>query len=328
MGLLPFEEVRRELIKKKEAETSLKYGGNPSERSAEELINSGIIIIDKPSGPSSHQVSAYVKQILGLQKTGHSGTLDPKVTGVLPVALGKGTRIVQSLLGSGKEYIALMYLHEPVEEGKIRNTINNFIGRIKQLPPIKSAVKRQVRERNIYYIEIIEIKDKFVLFRVGCQGGTYIRKLIHDIGIELKVNAQMVELRRTKAGPFNENEAVTLQELRDAFFFMKNERNNDHIKKIIKPIESGIIHLPKIIVLDTTIDSLCHGAQLKIPGIAQYETGIEKNDNVAVMSLKGELIATGIAKMSSEEIQNNDRGIAIILSQVFMQVGVYPKIER
>lgn len=165
----------KQIFIKKEAEGE--FGKSPKERTTEELIDYGIVNIDKPKGPTSHQTSDYVKKILKIKKAGHSGTLDPAVTGVQPVALGKATRITQFLLTAPKEYVCLMHLHQEVEEEKIRNTTEQFIGKIQQLPPIKSAVKRELRTREIYEFEILEINGKDVLFRVRCQAGTYIRKL-------------------------------------------------------------------------------------------------------------------------------------------------------
>ena len=150
MNKLPFEKIKREILVRKESETDLSKGRKPSARSVEELLNSGMICLNKPQGPSSHQVSDYVKKILNLNKCGHSGTLDPNVTGVLPVALGRATKIVQVLLSAGKEYVCLMHLHNDFSEDKIRKACKNLIGEIKQLPPLKSAVKRVEREREIY----------------------------------------------------------------------------------------------------------------------------------------------------------------------------------
>ncbi|MCP3685533.1 MAG: RNA-guided pseudouridylation complex pseudouridine synthase subunit Cbf5, partial [bacterium] len=142
MNKLPFEKVKRELVVKKDSKTSPKFGFLPDKRPVDNLISYGIVNIDKPKGPTSHQVSAYVRQILKLDKAGHSGTLDPGVTGILPVALGSGTRISQLLLTAGKEYVALMHIHKEVPEGKVHNTFKEFVGKIKQLPPVKSAIKR------------------------------------------------------------------------------------------------------------------------------------------------------------------------------------------
>ncbi|MBW3003540.1 RNA-guided pseudouridylation complex pseudouridine synthase subunit Cbf5, partial [Candidatus Woesearchaeota archaeon] len=248
--LLPFERIERTVFVRQKAETSPRFGKNPEERTTEELLDFSVINIDKPKGPTSHQVSAYVKKMLDTNKSGHSGTLDPKVTGVLPVAIGKATRVVQALLPAGKEYIAVMHLHKDVDETVLRKTITeHFIGKIKQLPPIKSAVKRQMRFRKIYYIEILEVIEKDVLMRIGCQAGTYIRKLLHDIGQKLGVGAHMSELRRTKAGPFNESTLTTLTDLQDSYWFYKNEGKDKWLRQMLQPIENAVKHLPKVWVL-------------------------------------------------------------------------------
>ena len=175
MNQLPFETIEREILVKRESTGN--YGKRPEERSTKEIISFGIINIDKPSGPTSHQVSDFVKKILNISKAGHSGTLDPRVTGVLAVALGRATRISHALLPAGKEYITLMHLHKPIEKEDIEKVFKEFTGEIRQKPPIKSAVRRVERTRSIYYIDILEIDGQEVLFKVGCQAGTYIRKL-------------------------------------------------------------------------------------------------------------------------------------------------------
>ena len=322
-SLLPFEKTERKILIRKESETDEKYGCKPEERKTEEIINYGIVNIDKPKGPTSHQVSDYVQKILHINKSGHSGTLDPGVTGVLPVALGRATRIVQTLLTAGKEYVAIMHLHKDVEEKKLRETIkNNFIGKIQQLPPLKSSVKRQLRTRTVYYFDILEIDGKDVLFKVGTEAGTYIRKLIHDLGKKLGTGAHMAELRRTKAGPFDESTLFTLHELTDSYYFWSEEHNEKLIRKVIQPVENGANHLPKVWVFDTTVESLCHGVDLKVPGISKLNDNILKDENVAIMTLKNELIALGIAKITSNEMMK-DKGIAVQTEKVFMQPGVY-----
>jgi H/ACA ribonucleoprotein complex subunit 4 len=328
MDTLPFEKHTQEFLTKREAETSLKYGKKPEERTMQEMLAYGIINIDKPSGPTSHQISAFVKDILHAGKAGHSGTLDPGVTGVLPIGINKATRIMQWLLTAGKEYVALMHLHEEIPPEKIQEAVKKYVGKIKQLPPVKSAVKRQLRERTVYYVEIIEIDGKDVLFRIGCQAGTYIRKWIHDFGIRLNINAHMVELRRTKAGPFNESTLTKLQDLKDAYHYYKEEHDESYLKKILIHPEYAVSHLKKIYVMDTTVDTLCHGAFLKIPGIATIEKGIAKDDIVGVFTLKDELILVGRALMRAEDIMESEKGIAVQTEQVFMDPGVYPKMEK
>ncbi|MDI6737198.1 MAG: RNA-guided pseudouridylation complex pseudouridine synthase subunit Cbf5 [Nanoarchaeota archaeon] len=324
---LPYE-VERDVIVKKEATTDPRISCRPEERDVEELINYGIINLNKPAGPTSHQISDYVKKILHIDKAGHSGTLDPGVTGVLPIATGNATRIVQGLLTAGKEYVCIMYLHKPAEESVIRKTMDGFIGEITQLPPVKSAVKRQLRKRNIYYLEVIEIDGQDVLFRMGCQAGTYVRKFVHDFGLKLGIGAHMAELIRTRVAGFTDRGMVSLHDLKDAYTLWKESGRKDCIKKCIQPMEKAVEHLPKVWVLDTTVDTLCHGASLSVPGIAKLHTGIQKDDIVAVMTLKDELVCIGNAVMDSKEIEKNEKGLAVKNWKVFMEPGIYPKFVK
>ena len=322
-NLLPFEQIERKILIRKGAETNPELGCKPEERKTEEIINYGIVNIDKPKGPTSHQVSDYVQKIIRISKAGHSGTLDPAVTGVLPIALDRATRIVQGLLTAGKEYVGIMHLHKNIEEKILRETINKyFIGKIQQMPPLKSSVKRQLRTRTVYYFEILEIDEKDVLFKAGTEAGTYIRKLCFDIGKKLGCGAHMAELRRTKAGPFDESTLFTLHELQDAYYFLKEENNEKFIRKIIQPVENGVKHLPKVWVFDTTVESLCHGVDLKVPGISKVNDTINKDGIVAIMTLKDELVALGTAQISSEEMLG-EKGVAVKTEKVFMQPGVY-----
>jgi len=324
MSLLPFEKIKREILLKKESETNPNYGCEPKKREIKDLINLGIVNINKPEGPTSHQTSDYVKKILKVSKAGHSGSLDPHVTGCLPIALDDATRITHFLLTAGKEYICLMHIHKKVTQSEIDKAIEKFKGKIKQIPPIRSAVKRQERTREIYYIKVLEIKDQDVLFKVGCQAGTYIRKLCHEIGQEIKTGAHMSQLIRTKAGPFSDKKMHSLQDLKDSYEFFK-QGNETELRKIIKPVENATNHLPKIWVLDSTIESLCHGNNLKIPGISKLESEIKENDLVAIFSLKNELIAIGNSLMNSEDMINNEKGLAVNINKVFMKPGTYLK---
>ncbi len=295
------------------------FGKSPAERTADELINYGIVNIDKPKGPTSHQTSDYIKKILHLDKAGHSGTLDPGVTGVQPIALGNATRITQFLLTAPKEYICLMHIHKEIDEKIIRETISQFLGKIRQLPPLKSAVKRVERTREIYELEILEIKGKDVLFRVKCQAGTYIRKICFDIGKKLGVGAHMAELRRTQAGPFTEQDnLVTLNDLQDAYHFHTEENNSKFLMHCIQPIENALKHIPKCWILDTTLKSVSHGRDVAVPGISKLEN-FRKSEAVAIMTLKEELVAIGEAAMSGVEINTQQNGIAINVKKVFME---------
>ena len=307
---------RQLFIKKEENGT---FGKKPEERTTEELIQYGIVNIDKPKGPTSHQTSDYVKKILNISKAGHSGTLDPAVTGVQPIALGKATRITQFLLTAPKEYVCLMHLHKEVDEGKIIAAFEKLTGKIRQLPPIKSAVKRVERTREIYEINILEIEKQEVLFRIKCQAGTYVRKYCHQMGELLGLGAHMAELRRTQAGPLSEKDhLVTLNDLQDAFYFYKEEGNDKFLRYCIQPIENALKQIPKCWIFDTTIASLSHGRDLAIPGISQLEN-FKKGETVAVLSLKEELIALGEALMSAVEINTNEKGLAVNVKKVFVE---------
>ena len=217
-----------------------------------------------------------------------------------------------------------MHLHKDISEDIIRKELNAYIGKITQLPPVKSAVKRVHRQREIYYIDIIEIDGRDVLFRIGCQAGTYIRKICFDFGKKLNMGANMQELIRTKAGPFNEKEIYSLQDLQEAFLLYSQERKEKELRKIVKPVEFAVKHLPKIWVHDSAVNSICHGIDLSIPGISKLESDIKENDLIAVLTLKNELVCIGNANLTSEEIMQKEKGNALTNMKVFMDRDVYP----
>lgn len=310
------------------AKTNPHYGKTPAERTVKELLNNGFINLDKPAGPTSHQVVAWIKEILEIEKAGHGGTLDPAVTGVLPIGVGDATRALQVLLVAGKEYIALMKLHKQVDEKKIREACTSFIGEISQMPPLRSAVKRVRRTREVYYLDVMEVQGTEVLFRVGCEAGTYIRTLCVDIGKKLGCGAQLAELRRTRVGNITESTAVTLQDLKDAFVFWKEDSDETELRNTILSMEHLLDIVPKIVVRDSTIDALCHGANLAIPGVVEIDDDIKKGELAAVLSLKGEGVALVTLEMPSEQIIEKDSGICAHLERVLMNKGTYPSIWK
>ncbi|MEK6823479.1 MAG: RNA-guided pseudouridylation complex pseudouridine synthase subunit Cbf5 [Nanoarchaeota archaeon] len=207
------------------------------DKSLKELLEFGIINIDKSSGPTSFNISDFVRKKLNLRKTSHLGTLDPKVTGVLPIALNRACKLTGFFLGEDKEYVGIMRMHENVELEEIKKMIKEkFLGKIIQMPPVKSRVKRVEREREIISFEILENKGKDYLFKTEVQGGTYIRKLIDDLGKELGVGAHMLELRRIRAGIFKEDSIVNLYEFEKAVDEYENG-NEESLRKIIFPAE-------------------------------------------------------------------------------------------
>lgn len=317
-------EQKRELLVKSDCKSG-KYGKDPYSRSAAELLNEGVINLDKPYGPTSHEVTAWAKNVLHIDRAGHSGTLDPHVTGVLPIMLGDATRLVRTLLLSGKEYVCVMRLHADVPEARVKAILEEFTGVVYQRPPLVSAVKRQLRKRTIYYTDFMEMEGRDVLFRVGCEAGTYIRKLCHDIGEALGVGAHMYELRRTKAGPFKEDETlVTLQDLTDAYYYY-TQGDEAPLKKIILPMEYALKNMPRIVVKDSTVDALAEGAPLFVQGICKVDMGIKLGDMVAVFTLKGESVSIGTAKMTTEDLMAAKEGQAMDTVRVVMKPGVYPK---
>ncbi len=324
MSSLPSERERK-LVVRSRAKTSPEYGKPPEERTIEEHLRYGIINLDKPRGPTSHEVVAWVKRLLEVKKAGHGGTLDPQVSGVLPVALEKSTRVLQVLLTGGKEYVGVMRLHADAGEDRVREVFAEFTGKIVQRPPVRSAVKRSLRVRRVYYLELLEMDGRYVLFRVGCEAGTYIRKLCHDIGEVLGTGAHMTELRRTKSGCFSAEDAVTLHDVCDAYHFWKEEGDERLLRRVVRCVEEGVRHLPKVVVRDSAVDALGHGAALAVPGVVKLDAEIRKGDVVGVFTLKGELIALGIAEMDTTAMLTSERGIAVKIDRVLMQPGTYPR---
>jgi H/ACA ribonucleoprotein complex subunit 4 len=323
-------ETKRQLLTKKEDHTDPKHGCKPSERPAEEYIKYGTINLDKPAGPTSHEVAAWVKKIMHLETIGHGGTLDPKVTGILPITLEDATKMVQALLYSGKEYVCVMKLHGDVSEERVKRILVEFEDEIYQRPPLRSSVKRQIRTRRVYYNDYIEMDGRNVLFKVGCEGGTYIRKLCFDIGEILGVGAHMQELRRTRAGPFLENsiKKVTLHDV--AYWFGEYEAKKEQsiLCKFIEPMEVALMQIPKIIIRDSAVDALCHGANLTAPGVLQVDTGIMKDSVVAIFTLKGEVVALAKALVSTQEIVEFNHGTVAALTRVLMPRGTYPRVWK
>ena len=325
--LLPSDVKRKRLIKT-QVKTNPNYGKYPKERSVKELLNNGLVVLDKPCGPTSHQIDSWIKGIYNIDKVGHGGTLDPNATGVLPVALGDAARALQVLLSAGKEYVAVMKLHKNVEKKKVIEVCKGFIGEVTQVPPVRSAVKRVKRKRRIYYLDVLQIKGRDVLFRVGCEAGTYVRTLCVDIGKKLGTGAHLSELRRTRVGNLTEEVSVFLQDVKDAFVFWQDEKDEKMIRSTIHPMEYLLDHLPKIVVRDSAVDALCHGADLAVPGVVEVDSGINKGDWAAVLTLKGEGVALVKAVMSSEEIIQKDAGICANLERVLMNKGTYPSIWK
>jgi H/ACA ribonucleoprotein complex subunit 4 len=251
---------------------------------------------------------------------------DPIVTGVLPVALEDATKIVQAFLHSGKEYVCLMVLHSEVPDEDLRRVLEEFTGEIHQKPPLRASVKRESRKRTIYYVDLLERDGNRVLFRVGCQAGTYIRKLCSDIGEVLGAGAHMQELRRTRSGPFTDSTGLhTLHELVDAHARFA-EGDQTAIRRLVRPVEEALEYIPKIRIRDSAVDAVCHGASLAVPGIVSVEDPFSKDSTVAIMTLKEEAVALAKSVMSSESMIQQEKGIAAKVMRVLMSRGTYPRM--
>jgi tRNA pseudouridine55 synthase len=319
------------LVKIDDDITNDKYGHYPDKRPIPALLDYGLILIDKPDGPTSHEVVAWVKRILNIEKAGHSGTLDPGATGLLPIGLGEGTKAIAVLLLGPKEYYALARMHATVAENKLRSVIAQFTGDIYQRPPQRSSVRRATRIRKIYCFELVDQYDRLMLLQVVCQSGTYIRKIIYDIGEVLGPGATMVELRRTQVSNFLEKDHsfVKLHDLADAFDMYKQKNDDDtKLRKLIKPIEHCLEGIRGAVIRDTAVDALCHGAQLAVPGIVALPKDLKKNELVGIYTLKGEVVGLAEALMTKEEIEDNIKGVAFSMKRIIMKPGTYPKAWR
>lgn len=310
---------------KGEAVTDPAHGCAPDARPIREHLRLGAVPLDKPAGPTSHQVVAWIKSALDLDKAGHGGTLDPNVTGVLPVALGDATRCVKALLLAPKEYVAVMRLHTDVPRRRVEQVVQEFTGPIYQTPPLKSAVKKELRVRTIYEHELLELEGRDVLLRVSCEAGTYIRKLCTDMGIALGIGANMGDLRRTRTAAVVEKDLVSLHDLRDAFEWYKADGDEAELRRVVWPMERLLAHLPKVVLRDSAVDAVCHGANLATPGVVELDAHTKVGDVVLLQTQKGEGVALAKALMDAQGVIDAPQGFAFDTMRVLMDPGTYPK---
>jgi H/ACA ribonucleoprotein complex subunit 4 len=237
-----------------------------AEKPIKELLNFSLINIDKPTGPTSFQVSQFVKNTLNLKKTSHMGTLDPQVTGVLPITLGRACRLAEYFMHKNKTYVGIMRLHSDVPLSKLRSAMKSFEGEITQTPPLRSRVKRAPRQRKIYKFKFLEKQNKDVLFEAEVQAGTYIRTLCVDLGKKIN-GAHMLELRRTKAGIFDESTLINLYD------FEKATKDESELRKILIPAEILSIIYPVVQVKESSVKSLLVGKPL-------HKSDLEENQPI------------------------------------------------
>ncbi|XP_057301299.1 H/ACA ribonucleoprotein complex subunit DKC1-like [Hydractinia symbiolongicarpus] len=309
--------------------TPIPCGSSPLKRSLKDFLAAGFINLDKPANPSSHEVVAWIKKILRVQKTGHSGTLDPKVTGCLIVCIDRATRLVKSQQGAGKEYVGILRLHDAIEgRDKLAQALETLTGALFQRPPLISAVKRQLRVRTIYESKLLEYDEEKHLgvFWMSCEAGTYVRTLCVHLGLILGVGGHMQELRRVRSGIQSENEGlVTMHDVMDAQWVYDNTKDESYLRRVVKPLERLLLSHKRLVIKDSAVNAICYGAKLMLPGILRYESGIELNEDVVMMTTKGEAIAVGNALMSTATIATCDHGVVAKIKRVIMERDTYPR---
>lgn len=244
----------------------------PGDRDPDTLLAFGVVNLDKPAGPSAHQVSAWVRDMVGVERAAHAGTLDPKVTGCLPVMTGDATRLAPAFLEGSKEYVAVLELHgRPPND--LEATLAEFEGELYQKPPRKSAVSRRLRVREVYVLEHLETKGRQVLVRIECESGTYVRKLCHDLGLALGTGAHMGHLRRTATGPFDDSDLVTLHDLQDALVWWREDGDEDPLREVVQPAEAALDHVPHVTIAETAAEAVADGAPVYAPGVLDADVG-------------------------------------------------------
>ncbi|RRT62015.1 hypothetical protein B296_00043751 [Ensete ventricosum] len=309
--------------------TPLPAGHSPLKRPLPEYLRYGILNLDKPSNPSSHEVVAWIKRILRAEKTGHSGTLDPKVTGNLIVCIDRATRLVKSQQGAGKEYVCVARLHSAVPDvAKVARALETLTGAVFQRPPLISAVKRELRIRTIYESKLLEYDPDrhLVVFWISCQAGTYVRTLCVHLGLILGVGGHMQELRRVRSGILGEKDnMVTMHDVLDAQWMYDNFKDESYLRRVVMPLEVLLTSYKRLVVKDSAVNAICYGAKLMIPGLLRFENDIEVGEEVVLMTTKGEAIALGIAEMTTAVMATCDHGSVARIKRVVMDRDTYPR---
>lgn len=311
--------------------TPFPTGCSPLKRPLAEYLRYGVINLDKPANPSSHEVVAWIKRILRVEKTGHSGTLDPKVTGCLIVCIDRATRLVKSQQGAGKQYVAVVRLHGDLGDNpvsKVRRGVELLTGALFQRPPLISAVKRQLRIRTVYESKLLEFDEKRRLgvFWVKCEAGTYIRTLCIHLGYILGVGGNMQELRRVRSGVMGEESGMyTMHDVMDAQWSYDNSRDESYLRTVVRPLETLLTGYKRIVVKDSAVNAICYGAVLMVPGLLRIEDGIEVDEEIVIMTTKGEAIALGIAEMCTAVAMTCEHGRVTRIKRVIMERDTYKR---
>ncbi|MGV8151623.1 MAG: RNA-guided pseudouridylation complex pseudouridine synthase subunit Cbf5 [Candidatus Nanoarchaeia archaeon] len=255
------------------------------EKPIKELLEFSIINIDKPSGMTSFEVDVFIMNKIGAKKTSHFGTLDPMVTGVLPIALNRACKLSNFFMHKDKTYIGKMHLHSEISEEELKEKMKEFVGKIVQLPPVRSAVKRQEREREVKRFEVTKfIKDfKDAEFIAEVEAGTYIRTLVHNLGEKIN-GAHMSALRRIKAGIFQEQEIVSVEKFISAIREYKEKNNEEKLREILIPGEIISLMYPNIELKKQSLKNLLTGKPIKKQDIDEKSLdaieGLDKGDTI------------------------------------------------
>ena len=309
--------------------TPIAAGSSPTARTLSEYLKYGCINLDKPANPSSHEVVAWIRKILNCEKTGHSGTLDPKVTGCLIVCLDRATRLVKSQQSAGKEYVCIANLHKTVEtDEELKRALEFLRGAIFQKPPEKSAVKKRLRVRTIYDSKLIEHdkEQRLAIFSAACEAGTYMRTLCVHLGHKIGVGAHMAELRRVRSGRLSEDDnIVTMHDVLDSKWLYDNHHDDSYIRQVVRPLETLLVGNKRIVIKDSAVNAVCYGAKLALSGVLRYDSGIEMNEEIVLMTTKGEAVAIATACMTTSVIAVADHGMVARIKRVVMERDTYPK---
>ncbi|XP_014518907.1 H/ACA ribonucleoprotein complex subunit 4 [Vigna radiata var. radiata] len=310
--------------------TPIPSGHSPLKRPLPEYLKYGVINLDKPANPSSHEVVAWIKRLLKVEKTGHSGTLDPKVTGNLIVCINRATRLVKSQQGAGKEYVCIARLHSAVPDvSKVGRALETLTGAVFQRPPLISAVKRQLRIRTIYESKLLEYDPDrhLVVFWISCEAGTYVRTMCVHLGLLLGVGGHMQELRRVRSGIMGEKDnMVTMHDVMDAHWDLtQGGRGESYLRRVVMPLEVLLTSYKRLVVKDSAVNAICYGAKLMIPGLLRFENDIDVGEEVVLMTTKGEAIALGIAEMTTAVMATCDHGVVAKIKRVVMDRDTYPR---
>ncbi|CAK64401.1 unnamed protein product (macronuclear) [Paramecium tetraurelia] len=310
--------------------TPIPSGSTPLKRPLIEHLKYGVINLDKPSNPSSHEVVSWIKRILKVDKTGHSGTLDPKVTGALIVCLNRATRLVKAQQSAGKEYVGIIRLHDAISSAaKLEKAIQDLTGAVFQKPPAISAVKRELRVRTIYESKLFEYdpEKRLGIFWMSCEAGTYVRTLCVHLGLLLGVGGHMEELRRVRSGILDENKyMVSMHDVLDAQYRYEKFKDESYLRHVIIPLEVLLTNYKRRqVVKDSTVNAICYGAKLMVPGVLRFDDKIDIGDEIVLITTKGEAIAVAIAQMTTGEIASCDHGVVCKSKRVIMDRETYPR---